>query len=54
MIKIKDVLNAVAFILTLVLVLYGISKGYDLIEFFIYDIYFLVVIIAQILNLFEE
>ena len=54
MIALKDVLNAIVFILTIVLVTYGFSKGYDLVELSIYNLYFLVVIITQFINLFER
>lgn len=49
----KHTLDAIAFILTLVLLVYGFSKGYDMIEISLYNIYFVVVIITQIINIFE-
>jgi len=54
MVAVKDILNAIAFILTLILVLYGFSKGYDLIELSIYNLYFMVIIITQFINIFEK
>lgn len=54
MITLKDILNALAFMFTIFLVLYGLQKGYDLVELLIYDLYFMVVIINQLLNLFER
>jgi len=54
MIKVKDVLNALAFIFTVFLVIYGFLKGYDLVEILVYNLYFIVAIITQIINLFER
>jgi len=54
MLKIKDYLNTIAFILTLTLIIYGFTKGYDFIEIFIYNLYFIVMIIVQIINLSER
>jgi len=52
--KLKDVLDIIAFIFTIFLVTYGFAKGYDLVELSIYNIYFIVIIIVQIINLFEK
>lgn len=49
--KLKDVLDIIAFIFTIFLVVYGFAKGYDLIELSVYNIYFIVIIITQIINL---
>lgn len=49
----KNTLNTIAFILTLVLLVYGFSKGYDMVELSLYNIYFIVIIITQIINIFE-
>lgn len=54
MILLKQILNIIAFILTTVLLLYGFSKGYDIFELSIYNIYFIVIIITQIINMFEK
>ncbi len=53
MLIVKDILNGIAFILTIILVLYGFQKGYDVVELVIYNLYFVVVIISQILILSE-
>lgn len=54
MITIKNILDIIAFLLSIVLVAYGFLKGYDFVEYSIYNIYFIVVIITQIINLFGE
>lgn len=54
MLNLKDVLNGVAFFLTLVLITYGLMKGYDLIELSIYNLYFVTMILIQLVNLFES
>jgi len=54
MLTLKYLLNGLAFILTIVLVTYGFTKGYDLIELSIYNLYFIVIIIVQIINLSEK
>ena len=51
---IKDILNFIAFLLTLTLLVYGLTKGYDLVELSIYNLYFIIVIIVQIINLTEK
>ena len=51
---IKDILNIIALLLTLTLILYRFQKGYDLIELFIYDLYFIVMISVSIINLIEK
>src|SRR3990167_1526954 len=43
--KLKDVLDIIAFIFTIFLVTYGFAKGYDLVELSIYNIYFIDIII---------
>ena len=35
----KKVLDALTLVFTIFLVVYGFSKGYDLIEYLIYDLY---------------
>jgi hypothetical protein len=52
--KLKIVLDIIAFIFTIFLVVYGFSKGYDLIELSIYNIYFVVIITTQIISLSEK
>ncbi|MBL7147575.1 MAG: hypothetical protein ISS82_02005 [Nanoarchaeota archaeon] len=54
MLTIKDMLNGLAFFFTLFLVLYGLRKGYNLVELFVYNIYFMVIIITQLINIFEK
>lgn len=54
MFAVKDILNGIAFILTIILVLYGFQKGYDVVELIVYNLYFIVVIISQILTLSES
>lgn len=54
MLMLKDSLNGLAFILTIVLIVYGFSKGYDLIEILIYYLYLIVMIITLSINLFEK
>ena len=53
MVTIKDVLNSIAFILTLVLIGYGSTKGFDIVELSVYNLYFITMIITQLINLFE-
>ncbi len=54
MITIRYLLNSIAFILTIFLVLYGLNKGFDLVELSVHVIYFAVIIITLLLNLFEK
>ena len=54
MLDIKDFLNGLAFILTIVLVGYGFSKGYDMIEVSIYYLYFITMITSQLIKIFEK
>ena len=54
MLTLKDLLNGLAFILTIVLIVYGFAKGYDIIEILIYYFYLIVVIITLLINLFEK
>jgi len=41
-----DYLRVIAFILTIVLVFYGISKGFDTVKYFINIIYFVIIIVV--------
>ncbi len=52
--SIKDILNGLGFAFTLFLSIYGLTRGYDLIELLIYLIYFTTIIIVMLINLFEE
>ncbi len=51
---IKDILNGLGFVFTIFLSIYGLAKGYDVIELVIYIFYFLSVIILILLNLLER
>ncbi|MBU2639252.1 MAG: hypothetical protein KKG75_00930 [Nanoarchaeota archaeon] len=48
---ISGVLDILALFFTVVLLAFGFSKGYHLVELTTYDIYFLVIIINQLINL---
>lgn len=50
----KDFLNFLSFIFTIFLVVYGFSKGYDLIEIGIYNLYFLTEIVTLLFNLIKK
>ena len=54
MITVKDYLNSLAFIFTIILIIYGFRKGYDTIELTIYILYFIVAISSQLINLIER
>lgn len=47
----RDMLNAIAFIMTILVVLYAITKGMTNLELSINIIYFIVLILSQIENL---
>ncbi|HLD73081.1 MAG TPA: hypothetical protein VJA23_05870 [Candidatus Nanoarchaeia archaeon] len=51
--KSRDILNLIAFLFTILMVLYGLSKGFDDIELFLNLIYFAVLILSQLENLKE-
>lgn len=51
MLSYRDWLNAIAFVFTIGIVLYGISKGFDIIEGIINILYFMTLILSQIENL---
>ncbi|MBU0460808.1 MAG: hypothetical protein KJ597_04935 [Nanoarchaeota archaeon] len=53
MTKVKGILNLIAFIFTILIVLYGLTKGFDTLELFMHLIYFGVLILSQIENLKE-
>jgi len=52
--RLKDALDIIAFVFTIFLIVYGFAKGYDFIELSVYNIYFVVIILTQIINLSEE
>jgi len=54
MVKLKGVLNIISFIFTLFLIVYGFSKGYNLVELGVYNLYFVTEIIVQLINLSER
>lgn len=49
----KDALDLIAFIFTILIVLYGLSKGFDSIELFLNVIYFIVLVLSQLEHLKE-
>jgi hypothetical protein len=51
--KVKDTLNLIAFIFTILIISYGIHKGLDNIELIINFLYFAVLLLSQIENLRE-
>lgn len=51
MITYKDILNAIAFVFTILIILYALWKGMDEIELIINLIYFVVLLLSQIENL---
>ena len=51
--KVKETLNLIAFLFTILIVLYGLTKGFDTIELFLHLIYFTVLILSQLENLKE-
>ncbi len=50
-VKGRDVLNLIVFLFTILMVLYGLSKGFDVIELSMNVIYFTVLILSQLENL---
>ena len=54
MITLKYWLNTMAFIITIALASYGFLKGTDVIELSLYNLYFIVIIITLLLNIFEK
>jgi len=52
--KLKDALDIIALVFTVFLIVYGFAKGYDRIEISVYNIYFIVIIVTQIINLSEK
>lgn len=51
--KSRDILNLIAFLFTILMVLYGLSKGFDDIELSLNLIYFTVLVLSQLENLKE-
>jgi len=50
--SLKETVNAVAFVFTLLIVIYGLSKGFNIIELALNLSYFTVLIISQMINIF--
>lgn len=46
--KTEEALNSIAFVFTIITVLYGLNKGFDNIELIIYLMYFVVLLILHI------
>lgn len=53
MMEIKDVLNGLTFLLTIIIVLFGLTKGFDILELSINLMYFSVLVITQLINVLE-
>ncbi len=51
---IKQTLNGLAFVLTILMVLYGLYKGFDTLELMINILYFSVIIITTFIALLEQ
>ncbi len=51
MITYRDILNVLAFVFTILIVLYAITKGFDTLELIINVMYFTVLLLSQIENL---
>lgn len=51
--KVQETLNLIAFLFTILIVLYGLSKGFDTIELSLNLIYFTVLMLSQAENLKE-
>ena len=49
--RVKETLDLIAFLFTILMVLYGLTKGFDAIELFINLIFFTVLILSQLENL---
>lgn len=52
--RIKTILDSIALIFTIIIVLYGMTKGYDLIDLSLNFMYFIVILITQIIHLLER
>lgn len=53
MLEYSDWLNAIVFIFTIIIVVYGLSKGFDIFEGIINILYFITLILSQIQNLIK-
>jgi len=54
MVDIRDFLNGLGFIFTIFLMGYGFAKGYEIVELWIYNLYFITAISVQLINLFGK
>ena len=54
MMTLKDLLNGLSFLITIILIVYGLVKGYTFIELTLYNLYFVLQIIVQILNIVDR
>lgn len=54
MVSLKDLLNGLSFLITVILLVYGFVKGYTFIELGLYNLYFVMQIIVQILNILDK
>ncbi len=54
MMRLKNLLNGLSFLITVILLVYGFVKGYTFIELTLYNLYFIMQIIVQILNVLDE
>ena len=54
MISLKNLLNGLSFLITIILLIYGFVKGYTFIELTLYNLYFVMQIIVQILNILNS
>ena len=53
-VKTREILNLIAFIFTILIVGYGLTKGFDTLELFLHLIYFTVLIISQLEYLIDS
>ncbi len=53
-IKLKTMLHAIAFVFTILMVLYGLNKGFNTIELLMNVIYFGVMVLTTFIDLLEQ
>jgi len=51
--EIKDWVNGTIFVFTIIIVVYGMTKGFNTIELVLHVVYFTALILSQVLNLME-
>ena len=54
MTKLRTSLNTIAFVFTILMVLYGLNKGFDTFELILNIIYFTVMVITTFIDLIES